>query len=148
MARGNWAPPVFAFACPVCRPALRCSPALVLAFRSAIWWGSSCGLGFQSARMERCHLLSKEVPKALCLGQGGVWLCARLGHPESVPPSLCLQLSLGHCHEDDKCILALSKMGRLPLVRGLGERGSTLVTECRESGVSPELHLCSLTPAS
>lgn len=36
--------------------------------------------------------------------------------------TLCLQVFLGHCNEDYKCIISVSKIAR-PLVRGQGERG-------------------------
>ena len=89
MAMGNWASQLSAFPCPVRGPALRCSRALVFAFRSAMLWGSTRSLGLQSAGRQCCHLLSKEVPKALRLGQGCAWLPPCLGHPQAVPPCVC-----------------------------------------------------------
>ena len=65
----------------------------VTSWKRSLSWESSCGLGFQSARLERCHLLSKEVPKALCLGPGG---CVALRGPGAsrVSPSLPLSAAL------------------------------------------------------
>lgn len=63
-----------------------------------LWSSLRCqhfsGWGFQLVATRCGHLLCKEVPKTLCLGQGGVWLslgspCPCLGHLQPVPPYVC-----------------------------------------------------------
>lgn len=46
--------------------------------------------------------------------------------PSTISPTLLLQVSLCHCHKDQKCMLSLAKAAaqreRLSLVMGHGER--------------------------
>ena len=41
----------------------------------------------------------------------------------TVSPTLCPQVLLGHCDEDEMCTISVSKTGGPLLVRGQGKRG-------------------------